>query len=96
MRPFRILLYLTVPGASFFSPCGRVAAQRWSIAHRRLPEVPDGIRRGNFRPLLDFLRKTVHRHGAKYEPAELLRRITGSPQADPACFLSWLRERYLA
>ena len=31
-----------------------------------------------------------------YEPAELLRRITGSPQIDPECFLGYLREKYLA
>lgn len=73
-----------------------IAAQLWSIARRRLPDLPEEIRRGNFRPLLDFLRETVHRHGAKYEPAELLRRITGSPEVDPACFLSYLREKYLA
>ena len=73
-----------------------IAAQLWSIARRRLPDLPEEIRRGNFRPLLDFLRETVHRHGAKYEPAELLRRITGSPEVDSACFLSYLREKYLA
>ena len=73
-----------------------IAAQLWSIARGRLPELPDAIRCGNFRPLLGFLRETVHRHGAKYEPAELLRRITGSPQVDPECFLAYLREKYLA
>ena len=54
------------------------------------------IRCGNFRPLLDFLRETVHRYGAKYEPAELLLRITGSSEVDPECFLAGLREKYLA
>lgn len=73
-----------------------IAAQLWSIARRRLPELPDEIRCGNFRPLLDFLRETVHRYGAKYEPAELLLRITGSSEVDPECFLAGLREKYLA
>lgn len=73
-----------------------IAAQLWAIARARLPELPEEIRRGNFRPLLDFLRETVHRHGAKYEPAELLRQVTGAPQVDPECFLAYLREKYLA
>jgi carboxypeptidase Taq len=42
---------------------------------------------------LAWLREKVHRHGAKYEPMELLHRITGEGlSAKP--YLQYLTEKY--
>jgi carboxypeptidase Taq len=35
----------------------------------------------------------VHRHGAKFEPQELVQRITGS-KIDPAPYLRYLNAKY--
>jgi carboxypeptidase Taq len=33
--------------------------------------------RGEFRPLLDWLRSNIHAHGRRYSSAELVQRVTG-------------------
>ena len=35
--------------------------------------------RGEFRPLLDWLREKIHRHGQRWSAAELVQRVTGRP-----------------
>jgi carboxypeptidase Taq len=37
------------------------------------------FRRGEFRPLLDWLRKNIHSQGRRYSSAELVQRVTGRP-----------------
>ena len=34
---------------------------------------------GDFRPLFDWLRQNIHRHGQRYTAAELVERVTGRP-----------------
>jgi len=43
--------------------------------------------------LLDWLRKNVHCHGAKFEPQELMQRVTGS-KIDPAAYLRYLNGKF--
>jgi len=48
-----------------------------------------------YRPLLAWLRENIHRHGALFEPAELMTRATGeAPNASH--YLAYLQDRYLA
>ena len=69
-----------------------VAAQIWERLRDDLPEVDAQIERGEFAPLREWLREHVHRHGRKFPPRELLRRITGEDlRVDP--FLRYLREK---
>lgn len=70
-----------------------VAAQLWEKIRQDLPDLDAQIARGQFSGLLGWLRENVHRHGAKFDPAELLERITGSPlTAEP--FLRYLRAKF--
>jgi carboxypeptidase Taq len=40
-----------------------------------------------------WLRENIHRHGGKFKPAELVKRVTGEAmQAEP--FLSYLPKKY--
>jgi carboxypeptidase Taq len=55
-----------------------VAAQLWESVEKALPDLPELIRNGRFTPLLDWLRANLHRHGRKYDPADLVQRATGS------------------
>lgn len=55
------------------------AAQFYSAAERALPDLSGSIRRGEFRPLLDWLRTQIHRHGQRYRASELVARVTGAP-----------------
>ncbi|MFZ6026604.1 MAG: carboxypeptidase M32 [Chloroflexota bacterium] len=70
-----------------------ISAQLWECIQRDLPGLGDQIRRGEFAALLGWLREKVHRHGAKFEPQELVQRITGS-KIDPAAYMRYLRGKY--
>ncbi|MER3461782.1 MAG: hypothetical protein C4342_01815 [Armatimonadota bacterium] len=51
------------------------------------------IRKGEFQPILGWLRERIHRHGRKYLPNELLKRATGS-ELDPNPMLTYLRSKF--
>lgn len=54
------------------------AAQLFEQAARELGDLPAMFRRGEFAPLLDWLRTNVHSQGRRYPAAELARRVTGT------------------
>lgn len=56
-----------------------IAAQLWEAATAAHPEIPAAIARGEFGVLLGWLRENIHRHGRKFDPADLLERATGTP-----------------
>lgn len=70
-----------------------VSVQLWECIHREIPSLGDQIRRGEFTELLGWLREKIHRHGKKFEPQELVQRVTGS-KIDPEPYLGYLREKY--
>lgn len=55
------------------------AAQFAAAADRALGGLPGLIARGQFAALREWLRRHVHRHGRRHEPAELCRLVTGAP-----------------
>jgi carboxypeptidase Taq len=66
------------------------AAQLWERMRADLPDLDEHVERGEFGPLLGWLRDRVHRHGRSLEPAEVLRRATGQElSVEP--FLRYLR-----
>jgi len=70
-----------------------VSAQLWERINADIPDLREQIRRGEFSALLGWLREKVHRHGAKFEPQELVQRVTGS-KIDPAPYVRYLRSKY--
>ena len=69
-----------------------IAAQLWERISEDLPDLDEQLERGEFAPLREWLREHVHRHGRKFPPRELLRRITGDDlRVEP--FLRYLREK---
>lgn len=69
------------------------AAQFFDAARRAMPDLKDRVRRGEFRPLLDWLRENIHRHGQRYRPAELVERVTGRALSIES-FMGYLREKF--
>lgn len=60
------------------------AAQLWEKINRDIPGLEKNIAKGEFAPLLAWLRKNIHRHGRRYGAGELCRRVTGRAlSADP-------------
>ena len=70
-----------------------VSAQLWECINKDITDLPDQIRNGHFTELLKWLRENVHRHGAKFEPQELVQRITGS-KITPEPYMQYLNHKY--
>jgi carboxypeptidase Taq len=68
------------------------AAQLFATAHRDLGDPEELFARGDFAPLLHWLRERVHAHGARWTRDELLARATGAPLS-PDALLAHLREQ---
>jgi carboxypeptidase Taq len=70
-----------------------ISAQLWEKMQAEIPDIYGGIARGEFKAILDWLRKNVHSQGSKFLPGELIQRITGNPiQTEP--YFKYLRGKY--
>jgi len=70
-----------------------ISAQLWEKINQDIPDLDEQFRTGKFESLLAWLRENVHRHGAKFEPQELMQRVTGS-KIDPAAYIQYLRKKF--
>lgn len=69
------------------------AAQIFDAACRAQPEILPGIGRGDFAPLLAWLRTNIHSQGCLLETDDLLTQATGRP-LDASVFKAHLQRRY--
>ncbi len=70
-----------------------VSVQLWEVIQKDLPNLDSQIAHGEFSELLAWLRQKLHRHGAKFEPQELVQKITGS-KINPQPYLLYLQAKY--
>ena len=70
-----------------------VSAQLWETLNKDLPELDAQIEQGKFSDLLTWLHKHVHQYGAKYEPQELVQKITGS-KINPDAYIRYLQDKF--
>ena len=70
-----------------------IAGQIWELARAELPDLDESIAAGDLRPLRDLCADRIYRHGGKFEPAELIERVTGGP-LDPEPLLRQLRAKF--
>jgi carboxypeptidase Taq len=70
------------------------AAQLFDAATRADPSIRPAIGRGDFAPLMGWLRANVHAKGALLSTRDLLTDATGKP-LDPAIYKAHLKRRYL-
>ena len=68
------------------------AAQLLAAAREDLPGHDEQIRRGEFAPLLAWMREHVHQRGSILEPADLIEEATGSPPS-PDAFVEYLQDK---
>lgn len=55
-----------------------VSAQWWEKINKDIKDLDDQIRKGKFDTLLGWLRENIHKHGRKYNPQDLVQKVTGS------------------
>jgi carboxypeptidase Taq len=70
-----------------------VSVQLWEKIQQDIPDLLEQFEQGQFSSLLAWLRLNVHRHGAKFEPQELIEKVTGNP-INPAPYLHYLKSKY--
>jgi carboxypeptidase Taq len=69
-----------------------VSLQIWERVVADIPDVEDQFARGEFEPLMTWLRERLYRHGRKFTPKETIERVTGSG-LDPEPYLRYLRSK---
>ncbi len=87
--------YCTTVGGTFqgYTLGNLIAAQVFEAAGRAIPDLEAKIEAGDFEPLRAFLVERIYRHGARYEPEELVQKATLAPlSAEP--FLRHLTRKY--
>lgn len=70
-----------------------LSVQFYLSAQKEIPDLEESFQSGKFSPFLEWLREKIHRHGAKFYPGELVKRVTGSTM-DPQPLLDYLRDKY--
>jgi carboxypeptidase Taq len=56
-----------------------ISAQIWEKALTAMPDLYEQFERGEFMPLREWLRDTLHKHGRKFTPRETMQRVVGGP-----------------
>jgi len=70
-----------------------ISAQLWEKMHRDMVDLDDKICKGEFMELLSWLNTNIHQHGAKFEPQELIQKITGN-RIDSQPYIRYLQTKY--
>ncbi len=70
-----------------------VSVQLWDKILEELPALYSQIRNGDFSSLLAWLRENLHQYGAKFDPQDMVLKITGS-KISPEPYLRYLKEKY--
>lgn len=70
-----------------------VSAQIWETIMKDIPDLENQIERGEFSGLLGWLREKIHRHGMKFPPQELVKKVTGST-ITPLPYLRYLKRKF--
>jgi carboxypeptidase Taq len=70
-----------------------ISVQLWDKMRQDIGNLEGRIRRGDFGVLLAWLREKIHRHGRKYDPQDLVMRVTGS-RITPEPYIKYLTQKY--
>jgi len=89
-------IHWSMGGLGYFATytLGNINSAQLFAAARQDPAVAAAIDQADYLPLLGWLRKSVHSHGATLDPPELIRQATGSAPTTDA-YLAHLKSRYL-
>lgn len=72
---------------------GVLAAQVWEAMAEDVGDVEDLVRRGEFDPIHEWMTESIHKHGQRYRPQELVRLATGQAiTAEP--FVDYVTEKF--
>lgn len=69
------------------------ASQIYSTAQKEISGLSTHLSQGNYKPLLDYLRKNIHQFGKIYPPRELIKRVSGE-KLNSRYFLEHLKDKF--
>ncbi|MEW6715986.1 MAG: carboxypeptidase M32 [Chloroflexota bacterium] len=70
-----------------------ISLQLWENIQSDIPNLKEQMRRGDFSNLLEWTREKIHRPGGKFEPQEIVERVTGSKiTSEP--YVRYLRNKF--
>ena len=70
-----------------------VSAQVWEKMSEEIEDIDGKVATADFMPILEWLRENIHQHGAKFEPQELVQKVTGS-KINPEPFINYLKNKF--
>ena len=70
------------------------ASQIYANALNKHPNLPESYEKGDFLPLLTYLRENVHQYGAIYRANDLIKRISGEA-LNPDYFFKYIEEKFI-
>jgi len=71
------------------------AAQFYATAEEQVKGLENSISRGDYKPLLEWLRTTIHRHGRFFTSEELCKEVSGKT-LDVSYFINYLLHKYVS
>jgi carboxypeptidase Taq len=70
-----------------------VSAQIWEAMAKDIKDIEAQVEQAKFDGILGWLRENLHKYGAKYEPQELVQKVTGS-KITPEPYIHYLENKY--
>jgi len=70
-----------------------VSAQLWEKINKDIYNLEEQIRKGKFEQLREWLREKIHTYGHKYDPQDIVQKVTGS-KIDSAAYVRYLTKKY--
>ncbi|MFW9828475.1 MAG: carboxypeptidase M32 [Candidatus Thorarchaeota archaeon] len=68
-------------------------AQFYDRAIKKMPNLPEDYKKGEFSNLLNYLRENIHQYGSIYRANDLIKRVTGE-DLNPDYFMKYLEKKY--
>ena len=65
----------------------------WEKINKEIKDLDEQIRKGQFGELREWLRANIHVYGHKYDPRDIVRKVTGE-DIDSAAYVRYLTKKY--
>lgn len=71
-----------------------LSLQFYQQALKEIPSLEEQFSKGEFGELRAWFKEKIHRHGRKFTPNELVKRITGVNELDARSYLNYIKRKY--